>query len=413
MNSMRNYFLYYAVWTALAYLVRQPILLAGLVLVFLLRDHLPDPAALWNATRRKGRLEQLVHVNPHNVVARRDLGTIYLDLRRPKKAVDVLAPAIERHGDDAELAYLYGLALHRASRSEEALPYFVKSVEERAIRYGEPYAAAGDALFALGRVDGAIDAYERYASINHSDVAVHARLARAHAEAGDAEAVRASLAKGLETFHHLPGSMRRRALGAFVEVQWLRARWLRAPDALFGFLAVLVLGGVLAYGVASYLIARPPLGGRGASADPAGPTGSGRLAAPSDAQDALLRAFARCGHESTAPFAGRYVVVVHEHVQSSDASTERESVVFVLPDRIQHRRVFDGVELVHDHCITRVIRRTSTSLWAEAVEHEDLDDAGDAALVEIRLERTTDGLRFARNEPGQPALGWETWRRTQ
>lgn len=252
---MRSFFFYYLAWTALAYLVRMPMLLAGLVVVFLFRNHIPDPSALFHALRNKGLLERQIALNPSNVVARRDLATIHLRLRRPSKAADVLAPALERNPHDAELSYLYGLALHGASRSEEALPFFVRSVEERAIRYGELYRAAGDALFALGRIDGAIDAYERYAQINHSDVGVHAKLARAHAEEGDVEAVRASLDTGLDTFSHLQGSMRRRAMGAWVEVQWLRARLLRAPAAVVGWLLVATLVAVVAAMVAATVAA--------------------------------------------------------------------------------------------------------------------------------------------------------------
>lgn len=266
---MRTYFFYYLAWIAISYLVQRPALLVGLVVVFLLRNHIPDPRALVNALQRTGLLERQIAVNPSNVVARRDLATVYLDLRRPAKAAAVLAPALERGGNDPELAFLYGLALHRSARSEEALPYFVKSVEERAIRYGEPYRAAGDALLALGRVDGAIDAYERYASINHSDVGVHASLARAHAAAGETDAVRASLAKALDTFAHLPAGMRRRALGPWIEAQWLRARLLRTPHVVLAW--IVALGVVV---VAAWGISRGRLGGHSSTEPLRSPRGA-------------------------------------------------------------------------------------------------------------------------------------------
>ncbi len=239
---MSSYLTYYVGWMLLAYVVRQPVLLIGVVVFLALRQYIPDPAALWRAIRRASALKHQVGVNPANVTARRDLAVVNLDLRRPKTALALLEQALARDPDDAELLFLSGCALHRAGRHDEALAPLVRSVELRPkLRYGEPYMVAGDALLAAGRVDEATDAYERYASINHSDVGVHVQLARAYARAGDRPAVRASLLQALDTWRHIPGSIRRKFLGRWFEAQWLRARLLGDPVVILTAAAIAIV----------------------------------------------------------------------------------------------------------------------------------------------------------------------------
>ena len=126
--------------------------------------------------------------------------------------------------NDAELLYLLGLALHRSGKHEEALAPLVQAVEVDArVRYGAPFSVAGDALFALGRWEGALDAYEHYQADNSSDVSGYTRLARCHAKVGDRNAARAALHEGLRTWRVLPGSMKRRQFGQFLRAHWARA----------------------------------------------------------------------------------------------------------------------------------------------------------------------------------------------
>ncbi len=248
---MSSYLSYYAAWMLLAYAVKQPLLLVGVVLFLAFRQSIPDPAALWRAIGRASALRHQVGVNPANVTARRDLAIINLDLRRPKTALALLDEALARDPDDAELLFLRGRALHGAGRHADALAPLVRSLEIRPkLRYGEPYRVAGDALLAANRVDEAIDAYERYASINHSDVGVHVQLARANARVGDKEGVRRALAKARETWAHIPGSIRRKSFGSWVESLWLRARLLGDVTVI---VSAVVIGGVLFFGARAAL----------------------------------------------------------------------------------------------------------------------------------------------------------------
>jgi tetratricopeptide (TPR) repeat protein len=135
---------------------------------------------------------------------------------RARAAIPLLQEGLALSPNDPELLYLSGLALHRVGRHEEALPALVRAVElDPRVRYGLPYAVAGDALAALKRWDGALDAYERYLADNSSDVSAYTRLARAHARTGDRKAASETLHEGLRTWGVLPGSMKlpRRALG--------------------------------------------------------------------------------------------------------------------------------------------------------------------------------------------------------
>ncbi len=241
------YWIYYLLWPLLAYAARQPWLVAGVVLFFLLRRYIPDPGALWRALRRAGALKQQVAVNPANVTARRDLAVLYLDLLRPKAALGVIDEARARHPDDPELLLLYGTALHRAGRHEDALEPLVRADELKpGLRYGLPYLMAGEALYALGRYEEAIDAYERYTSVTSSDVGAYTRLARAHAHHGERDEAKKAIYQALDTWRHIPPGMRRRSIGRWFEAQWARVWLLREPGALVAVVAVVALAAVAA-----------------------------------------------------------------------------------------------------------------------------------------------------------------------
>jgi tetratricopeptide (TPR) repeat protein len=245
-----SYWTYYLAWLFLAYGIQQPWLLGGVVVFLLLRRWIPDPGALFRALHRGSALRAQVNVNPANVTARRDLAMIYLDLLRPRSALALVDEALARDPDSAELLYLKGVALHRLGRQAEALEPLVRAVAlNPTLRWGEPYRIAGDALFALGRCEEAIDSYERLARINSSDVGVHTLLARAHAKAGDRDAARAEVYAALETFHQIPTRMRRRAFTRWLAAQRLRVTLLHEPLAIGVAVAMVALfGGGLWYG---------------------------------------------------------------------------------------------------------------------------------------------------------------------
>ncbi len=411
-----SYWTYYLAFMVLAYAARDPRLLAGIVLFLLLRRYIPDPGAVWRAMRRASSLRQQVAVNPANITARRDLALLYLDLLRPKRAVGLIEEALGRSPDDAELLYLHGLALHRAGRHEAALAPLVRAVDQDPrIRFGAPYLAAGDALYALGRDDEAIDAYERYADGNSSDVGVHTRLGRALARKGDHAAAKRAVHEAIQTWGVLRGGMRRRMFGRYLEAQWARVTVLHEPLAIAAVLAI-TAGAALA-ARAAYPVMRNALATWGAatSATFVPPVAPG-------ADRGLYDAFARCGSQTTGDFVGKYVVEVERAPGTGEPSPtasprERDARARLYRGQydnfeVQRDRIRCGTETVAEFCLTRTIERTPDALRAEAVWHEDVDDPGDASVVEIRLERQGDGYRFAYGQPGaSPATAWIPLRR--
>lgn len=238
-----GYLGYYFAWLALSYVIRQPWLLVGLLGLWLLRGVVPTPGALFGALSRAGRLRQQVQLNRGNVTARRDLATIYLDLLRPRRALELLQEGLTWSPEDPELLYLAGVALHRVRRHEEALGVLLRALEKDArLRHGLPYFAAGQTLLALERWDDAADAFERYLDFNGSDVAAHTHLARAHAGADDQDAARKWLLEGLRTWHGLTGALKRRQLGAFLRAQWARVVVLKQPAAIAATLGLALMG---------------------------------------------------------------------------------------------------------------------------------------------------------------------------
>jgi len=384
-----GYLGYYFAWLAFSYLIREPRLLVGLLVLWLLRRLLPPPGAIFGALGRAGRLREQVRVNRANITARRDLATIYLNLLRPRRALPLLEEGLTLAPEDAELIYLYGVALHRAGRHEEALARLLAAIErDGRLRHGHPYFVAGETLLALKRWDDAADAFERYLDFNSSDVAAHTFLARAHAGSKDSAAARKWLLAGLTTWHGLPGAMKRRQFGAYLRAQWARIAVLHDAGALA--VAVLLLA-VLVGGVrAVYPFAA-------------------KLWQPDEGEalfERLQAANRLCGTQQTGDFAGDYDA---RPEPAGDDTTEQYAGFSIEKDRI-----VSGRQVVQEFCLTRVLERSPQSLHAEAVlrfrrgepsqpgeasvddENREVDDMPGQALglYDIRLNRGAEATRF-------------------
>lgn len=364
-----GYLGYYFAWLALSYLIRQPWLLLGLGLLWLVRGLLPPPGALFGALSRAGRLREQVRVNRANVTARRDLASIYIDLLRPRRALELLDEGLAVSPDDAELLYLKGLALHRAGLHEQALSALLAALDANPrLRHGLPYFVAGDVLLSLARWDDAADAFERYLDFASSDVAAHTRLARAYSGAGNADAARRSLLTGLRSWHELPGGLKRRKLGAYLKAQWARVTLLKEPLAIG--VALVLAAGLLA-GVAALM-----------------PWVWGSWRKTPDFVTRARAAAKACGSQRTFGFEGQYRLV---NEQGEDASSEAEAEaspsVVVARDRI----VIDRME----YCLSKVLEHGPRSLHAEAWLRYRADD-GPAPLPTGVAEPNVESEELAR-----------------
>ena len=90
------------------------------------------------------------------------------------------------------------------------------------MRFGEPYLLAGDCLAKTGRFDEAIDAYDRFLSVNSSSIEGHVKKARAHAKTNEPEASKREIKEALWTWNQIPGFQKRAQFG-----WWLRAQLAR------------------------------------------------------------------------------------------------------------------------------------------------------------------------------------------
>jgi tetratricopeptide (TPR) repeat protein len=217
-----GYWTYYLAWFALAYAIRYPWLILGALVFFLLRKVLPDPFVLLRTAGRIGALRRQIEANPANVTARRDLAMILLERLRPRAALKLLVEARERDPENAELAYLLGLARFRSGDYEGALAPLVEAVDrDPRVRFGEPYLCAALALGRLGRFEEAEDALERYVGANSSSVEGHVRLALLRSHTNDKDGARKALAEALDTWRQIPPYQRRK------QFRW----WFRAQIA--------------------------------------------------------------------------------------------------------------------------------------------------------------------------------------
>jgi tetratricopeptide (TPR) repeat protein len=223
-----GYYAYYLLPILLAYATAHPgaALLAGVI--WLGRGYLPDPAVWLRTMGRIRKLQTDLALNPANLSAARDLARLYLERKRPKKAIALIEStrarmaSSSRHPlgsrDDAELLFHLGLARFRAGDAEGALAPLIDAVAiAPEVGRGEPYLVASDALARLGRWEEAEDALERFLGQNQSSVEVYVKLARVRSKRKDAEGTSRALSEAKTTWRVLPGFMQRRQFRWFLE----------------------------------------------------------------------------------------------------------------------------------------------------------------------------------------------------
>ncbi|MFZ5774454.1 MAG: OmpA family protein [Thermodesulfobacteriota bacterium] len=81
---------------------------------------------------------------------------------------DLLAEAIGRCGNDAELNYLYGASLERLRKYEDALKYYGAAVRLNP-RHAKAFQGMGDVSTILGDIPGAVAAYEKGLKLDPND----------------------------------------------------------------------------------------------------------------------------------------------------------------------------------------------------------------------------------------------------
>jgi predicted Zn-dependent protease len=171
---------------------------------------LPDPVVLLRTWGKIQSLPAQIEANPANVTARRNLAIVWLDRLRPRRALELLDGARQRFPKDAELLYLTGVARLRCGDAEGALEPLVQSVEiDPKLRLGDPYLAAAEALLALGRIEEADDALERYTQANSSSIQGYVLLADTREKLGNADGAKQAIKEALSTWKSLPSFRKR------------------------------------------------------------------------------------------------------------------------------------------------------------------------------------------------------------
>jgi predicted Zn-dependent protease len=215
-----GYLAYYLFFFVASWALRYPYLLLAAVGVWLFRRWLPDPYLYFKHAGHVRRLKAEIKQNRDNVTARRDLAKVWIEKKRPRRAIPLLEEARRRDHDSAELPFLLGKALFLAGRAEGSLPLLVEAAAKQEKQsYGEAFLVAGKALARLGRWAEADDAFARYLAINSSSVEGRVMQACVRRELKDTEGAKLAMREALETFAAVP-RFRRRA-----ELKWyLRAR---------------------------------------------------------------------------------------------------------------------------------------------------------------------------------------------
>lgn len=231
-----GYWSYYLVSIALAYALQNPAAAALALVFWLLRGYLPDPVVWLRTMGRIARLKGDIALNPSNMVATRDLARLYLERKRPRRAIELIEKTRQRMAestrhpqgslDDAELLFHLGLAKARSGDAEGALDPLVAAVTiAPEVGRGDPYMVAAESLMKLRRWEEAEDSLERYLSFNTSSIRAYVELARVRSRRKDADGTKDAIAQAKHTWSVLPSFKRRHEwhwyLAALLSPLWL------------------------------------------------------------------------------------------------------------------------------------------------------------------------------------------------
>jgi tetratricopeptide (TPR) repeat protein len=231
-----GYWTYYLASILLAYAIQNPAAAALALVFWLCRGFLPDPVVWLKTMGRIAKLRAEIDLNPSNMVATRELARLYLDRKRPRRAIELLERTRQRMAestrhpqgsrDDAELLFHLGLARYRAGDLEAALDPLVAAVAIAPdVGRGDPFMLAADALYRLRRWEEAEDALDRYFEHNQSSIAAYVKLARVRTRRKDERGAREAITQARSTWSVLPSFKRRHEwawyLAALVAPLWL------------------------------------------------------------------------------------------------------------------------------------------------------------------------------------------------
>jgi tetratricopeptide (TPR) repeat protein len=231
-----GYWSYYLLSIVLAYALQNPAAAALAVVFWLCRGFLPDPVVWLRTMGRISKLRSEIQLNPSNMLATRDLARLYLERKRPRKAIELIEKTRQRMAestrhpqgslDDAELLFQLGIARLRSGEPEAALEPLVGAVAIAPdVGRGDPYMVASDALMKLRRWEEAEDSLDRFLAKNQSSVEAYVKLARARAKQNDDAGRNEAIAQAKQTWGVLPSFKRRHEwpwfIAAMVSPLWL------------------------------------------------------------------------------------------------------------------------------------------------------------------------------------------------
>lgn len=213
-----SYYLFWIVAPAIiAVATSHPAVLIVVLVGLIARRWLPDPFLAIRHSARAHKLAVEVSANAGNVTARRELAAIWLEKRRPQRALPLLEQALARDPESPELLFLRGDTLLALKQPGKALESFVAVVHSnRNFRYGEAYLRAADALLALSRLDDAEEALGHYLKINSSSIEALFKLSRVYKAKGDVAGVARARAEARDVWHVLHGFQRRKQFGWYL-----------------------------------------------------------------------------------------------------------------------------------------------------------------------------------------------------
>ncbi len=194
---MQGIYSYYLIAMFASFALSRPWLAGVVVLLFLLRDKLPDPRRWLLQRRRRLLLERQAELNPANLLVRRDLALLAVERKQGAVALRYADEGLLREPKNPELLLARAEALVLLERFAEAIPVLVavNQVDART-GFGRPYQLAAECLEQTQQWPEAVDAAERYVKASTSDPNGYLHLAHLRQRMGDEVGAARALSDG-------------------------------------------------------------------------------------------------------------------------------------------------------------------------------------------------------------------------
>lgn len=165
---------------------------------------LPNIMKPFRRHSRMSNLKKQLSLNPHDMSARYDLATLYMERQQFDRALKLLEELSPSMKDSADVLYDIGFCHLSLGDLEKGERFITQALElNKGLRHGEPYIRLASA-FAQRDAAKALTYVQEASRYNFSSCEAYFRLGQVFTQLGDSVSARAAFQQCVDTYRALP-----------------------------------------------------------------------------------------------------------------------------------------------------------------------------------------------------------------